>query len=126
MDTNVGGSRELELEERPKLLEGTTTRVRTGCGNLYVTIGFNGGRPVEIFATLGKAGGCANCQNEALARSISLGLKYGIPVDKYVQELVGIQCPNPALSQEDGDILSCPDGLARVLRGYAANGNKEV
>lgn len=100
-------------ETRPKVLESTTTRVKTGCGNLYVIISHNGKDPLEIFASLGKAGGCATCQNEALTRSITLGLKYGIPIGEFITELRNLRCPNP-FPGEDG-VLSCADGIAKVL-----------
>lgn len=112
--------------ERPKTLEGTSTRVETGCGNLYVTVGCNGKRPIEVFATLGKAGGCSRGQNEALTRSISLGLKYGIPIKEYVEELEGIQCPMPNMWPKGDRILSCADGIAKVLREYIPDGDNEA
>ena len=111
--------------QRPKTLKSITERVNTGCGYLYVTIGFDieKGNPLEVFATLGKAGGCSNCLNEALARSISLGLKYGVPVDEYSKELIEITCPSKNMWPEEERALSCPDGIGRVLRDH---GNYEV
>ena len=103
--------------ERPKELRGTTTKVQTGCGNLYVTVNVNGDKPLEVFAHLGKAGGCSNCQNEALTRVITLGLKYGIPVEEFVEELKGLHCPNPNMWPEGERVLSCADGIAKVLGG---------
>ena len=108
-----------EKKERPKLVSCHSHRVVTGCGNLYVTVGFNGGEPLEVFAILGKAGNCATCQNEALTRSVSLGLKYGVPLGEYVDELSQIRCPNPYLvGNKTEECLSCADGIARVLAGY--------
>lgn len=111
---------ELTKKERPKVLESITERVMTGCGHLYVTIGFDGedNTPLEIFAALGKAGGCSNCQNEALTRAVSLGLKYGIPVKEFVSELMGHKCPSSNMWPEDERVLSCPDGIAKVLNNY--------
>ena len=108
---------------RPEILNGKTVRMKTGCGNLYVTVNLNGGKPVEVFARLGKAGGCSNCQNEALARAVSLGLKYGVPVKGYVNELKGLQCPNPNMFPKEDRILSCPDAIAKVLEGYREETN---
>ena len=114
----------MEKLERPVEVGSKTVMVETGCGHLYITVGYNGGHPIEVFATLGKAGGCSNCQNEALTRSITLGLKYGIPVKEYVEELEGIQCPNPNMWPKGGRTLSCADGIAKVLRGYVDGSNK--
>lgn len=100
---------------RPKQLEGKTVRVTTGCGNLYITLNKDGDSLFEVFATLGKAGGCAICQDEALTRAITLGLRYGIPKEEFVKELEGLRCPNPVWG--DGDqILSCPDAIAKVMK----------
>ena len=71
---------------------------------------------IGVITTLGKAGGCASAQNEALCRSISLGLKWGIPVSEFISELEGIRCPNPNMFPLKERCLSCADGLASALR----------
>ena len=109
--------------ERPKVLNGKTVKIKTGCGNLYVTVNLNSSQPVEVFARLGKAGGCSNSQNEALTRAISLGLKSGVPVEEYVNELKGLQCPNPNMFPKEDRILSCPDAIAKVLEEYCEETN---
>lgn len=98
-------------KSRPKNLLGSTVRVETGCGNLYITVNHEDGKGIfEVFATLGKAGGCATVQNEALTRSITLGLRFGIPVSEFVRQLKGIRCPSPNL-----ETLSCADAIAKAL-----------
>jgi ribonucleoside-diphosphate reductase alpha chain len=101
---------------RPRECKSRTVRVGTGCGNLYVTIGYNGKHPIEVFAHLGKSGGCSNCQNEALTRSITLGLKYGIPISEYVEELKDLRCPSPNMFPMESRVLSCADAIAKVLK----------
>ena len=103
------------MSERPKIVPSKTTRKVTGCGHLYVTVGEDGAEPCEVFAHLGKAGGCANCFLEALTRVITVGLNWGIPVEVFVKELEGLRCPNSCLYPEEEGTLSCPDGIARVL-----------
>lgn len=105
----------VEKKKRPKVTKGETHKVVTGCGNMYVTPAWDGEYLIEVFATLGKAGGCAHAQLEAITRSISLGLKYGVPVDEYVRELKGIRCPNLGLDKGE-QILSCSDAIAEVLQ----------
>lgn len=101
--------------KRPIITQGTITKIETGCGHLYVTIGKDNKNIVEVFATLGKSGGCAKAQGEAITRALSLGLKYGIPVEEFIKEFDNIRCPNPAL--DNGvQVLSCADAIAKVLK----------
>ncbi len=102
--------------ERPVTLPGETEVVMTGCGHLYVTVNWNGHGPIEVISRLGKAGGCSSCQNEALTRAITLGLKSGVLIEEFVRELTGISCPSPNLYPEEKRVLSCADGIAQVLK----------
>lgn len=100
--------------DRPEAVPSRTIRETVACGKIYVTVGKNNGDIVEIFAKLGKAGGCALAQLEGLTRTITLGLKYGIPVEEFIKELEGIKCPSPSWS-EGVFVTSCPDAIAKVL-----------
>jgi ribonucleoside-diphosphate reductase alpha chain len=103
------------LQERPTKLEGITKRVKTGCGNFYITINKIDDKPVEVLSHIGKAGGCAICQGEAVCRLVSLGLRAGIGPDRIIKQLHGIRCPSP-IWYEGGQILSCPDAIATALK----------
>jgi len=100
---------------RPEVINGTTTKVATGCGNLYVTINRDEqGRPFELFTQMGKAGGCAASQLEAVGRLVSLAFRTGIEVKAIIEQLRNIRCPSP--SWEKGQrIFSCADAIARVV-----------
>jgi ribonucleoside-diphosphate reductase alpha chain len=107
--------REIAPRPRPEVITGTTTKVSTGCGNLYVTINVDEqGRPFELFTQMGKAGGCAASQLEAIGRLVSLGFRSGIEVKSIIEQLRNIRCPSP--SWEKGQrIFSCADAIARVV-----------
>ncbi|MEM3426753.1 MAG: TSCPD domain-containing protein [Nitrososphaerales archaeon] len=100
---------------RPKSLSGVTVKVSTGCGNSYITCNSSDEGPFEVFCRLGKAGGCANCQMEALTRAITVGLRYGVPVDEYVRQLSNLGCPSPSIDSQYDDVRSCPDAIAKVM-----------
>jgi ribonucleoside-diphosphate reductase alpha chain len=106
---------------RPEVITGTTTKVATGCGNLYITINIDEqGRPFELFTQMGKAGGCAASQLEAIGRLVSLGFRSGIEVKSIIEQLRNIRCPSP--SWEKGQrIFSCSDAIARVVEKRLVN-----
>jgi ribonucleoside-diphosphate reductase alpha chain len=100
---------------RPEVIHGLTVKRRTGEGNLYVTINEDdAGEPFELFATLGKAGGCGGAFTEAIARLVSLALRAGVDVDEVRKQLRGISCHLPAWN-EGGKVLSCPDAVGQAI-----------
>ena len=102
---------------RPAVTRGVTERVRTGEGNIYVTINEDEFGLCEVFSTIGKAGGNAAAQSEAISRLISLALRSGIDPQEVIAELKGISGPTPVW--EDGElILSTPDAIGRALERY--------
>jgi ribonucleoside-diphosphate reductase alpha chain len=107
----------LAPRKRPKVTRGVTERVNTGCGYIYVTVNFDQQGISEVFSTLGKAGGCAAAQLEAISRLTSLALRSGIDVESLVKHLRGIRCPSIAWEQGHA-ILSCADAIASVLEKY--------
>jgi ribonucleoside-diphosphate reductase alpha chain len=107
----------LTPRKRPTETQGAITKVSTGCGSLYITVAYDDKGIFEVFATLGKSGGCASAQLEATCRLITLALRSGVDVASVVKQLKGIRCPN--IAWEDGkSILSCADAIAGVLEKH--------
>lgn len=113
-DGRLPGDAPREPRVRPEFVSGVTRRMKTGCGDLLVTINDDDQGPVEVFGRLGKAGGCASSQGEALCRVISLALRNNVPPGDIVRELKGISCNRPAW-QSGVRISSCADAVARSL-----------
>ena len=105
---------------RPYVTRGSTQRIETGCGHLYVTINEDDRGLCEVFTQMGKSGGCTASQAEAVGRLISLALRSGIEPEAIVKQLKGIRCPSP-LWQPGGMVLSCSDAVAKALERFVKN-----
>ena len=108
------------VRERPDALRGITRKMVSPLGTLYVTINEDEkGRPFEVFTTLGKAGGAAMADAEAISRLISLALRSGIPLRTVCRQLRGISCDR-AVGFGAKKILSMPDAVALAIEEYLA------
>ena len=109
---------------RPTQTSGVTRRIRTGEGTLYITINEDENGLCEVFTTIGKAGGNAAAQSEAISRLISLSLRSGLDPKAIVRQLKGISGPNP--TWENGRlILSTPDAIGKALDDYLLEKNTD-
>ena len=107
----------LAPRKRPQSIRGVTERVRTGHGNMYVTINFDeADTPFELFGNLGKAGGCDSAQLEAISRLVSLALRSGIEPATVIDQLRGITC---CPAWDEGTLVrSGPDAVALALERH--------
>ena len=103
---------------RPERTAGVTELIQTGCGRLYVTVNQDNQGFCEVFAQMGKTGGCASSQIESTGRLISLALRSGVRIEAIIKQITGIRCPSPHW-QNGCQTLSCPDAIARVLSRVA-------
>ncbi len=111
------------VARRPETLEGFTTRIKTGMGQLYVTVNELNGRPFEVFATIGRSGKSTTAKTEAIGRLISLALRTGVDVHSIIEQIKGIGGEH-AVFQKGGRVLSIPDAISRILeKRYGLNGN---
>src|SRR6185436_5555378 len=87
-------------------------------GDLYVTINEDeNGRPFELFCSLGKAGGAAMADAEAIGRLVSLSLRSGIPITAIRDQLRGISCDR-AVGIGPNKVLSAPDAVGIAIDRY--------
>lgn len=101
--------------ERPRALRGATYQMETGCGPLYVTVNEDKNGVFELFTTMGKAGGCAASQCEAIGRLVSLAWRSGVQARQAVKQLIGITCHKPAGFGQNR-ITSCADAVAKAIQ----------
>jgi ribonucleoside-diphosphate reductase alpha chain len=107
-----------QKRSRPDVLRGTTRRVETPLGTLYVTITEDDrGQPFEVFMTLGKAGGALMADVESLGRLISLALRSGIPIKEIYRQLRGISSDR-VIGLGPNKILSVPDAVGIAIERW--------
>lgn len=109
------------VKERPETLNGFTTKIKTGMGDLYVTVTEMDGLPFEVFATIGKSGRSTTAKTEAIGRLVSLAFRSGIKVEKVVEQLKGIGGEHP-IFQNGGIVRSIPDAISQVLENRYLGG----
>jgi len=117
-------SQKIVPRKRPEMIKGSTRLMKTGCGHLYITINEDEkGHLFELFTSMGKAGGCAASQSEAIGRLVSLAFRSNIEPDEVEKQLKGISCHQPSWV-DGGRILSCSDAIAKAIEKYNATGKK--
>ncbi|MDY0319306.1 MAG: TSCPD domain-containing protein, partial [Candidatus Cloacimonadaceae bacterium] len=112
--------------QRPEITHGITQRLETGCGHMYVTINTDTHGACEVFVQMGKVGGCASAQLEAIARLSSLALRSSIRIEAIIRQLKGIRCQSP-MWHKGKMITSCGDAVGQALENFLSlHANKEL
>ena len=114
-----------KVKDRPEVVYGFTQKVKTGFGDLYLTINEMDGKPFEVFATLGKSGQSTMAKAEAIGRLTSLALRSGIAVRDIVDQLEGIGGEYTVFDKKRL-LKSIPDAVAYVLRSRYMEGEQLV
>ena len=103
---------------RPDVMRGTTIRKETPLGVMFVNITEDEkGQPFELFLNLGKAGGSAMADAEAIGRLVSLALRSGIPLMEIHRQLRGISSDR-AVGLGPNKVLSMPDAVGIALEQW--------
>jgi len=107
-----------QKRSRPEMLRGTSIRKETPLGIMFVHITEDDkGQPFEVFINLGKAGGSAMADAEAVGRLISLALRSGIPLPEIHRQLRGISSDR-AVGLGPSKVLSVPDAIGLALEDW--------
>jgi ribonucleoside-diphosphate reductase alpha chain len=107
-----------QKRSRPEMLRGTTRRIETPLGTLYVTITEDDkGQPFEVFMSLGKAGGALMADVEAIGRLVSLSLRSGIPMTEIYRQLRGISSDR-VIGLGPNKVMSVPDGVGIAIERW--------
>src|SRR5256886_2242172 len=103
---------------RPDLLKGSTRRIESPLGTMYVPITEDDkGLPFEVFMSLGKAGGALMADVEAIGRLISLALRSGVPLPEIYRQLRGISSDR-AVGLGAHKVLSVPDAIGIAIEKW--------
>lgn len=123
-DVPMESNKKSRKRERPRALRGSTYQMETGCGPLYVTVNEDTNGVFELFTTMGKAGGCAASQCEAIGRLVSLAWRSGVQARQAVKQLIGITCHKPA-GFGGNRITSCADAVAKAIEMHMLDEGEE-
>jgi ribonucleoside-diphosphate reductase alpha chain len=100
------------------VLRSTAIRKETPLGTMFVHITEDDKQqPFEVFINLGKAGGSAMADAEAMGRLISLALRSGISIQQVHRQLRGISSDR-AVGLGPNKVLSVPDAIGLALEDW--------
>ncbi len=105
-------------KKRPPVLEGKTIKVKTGCGNMYLTINSQDGELLEVRAQIGKCGCCVRLLLEQVSNLYSKLLQVGAPKEDMItffeKNTWKVSCGNSFMFEEK-EYTSCLDYIAQTV-----------
>jgi ribonucleoside-diphosphate reductase alpha chain len=113
--TGAGRRDKITPMERPETLDGKTYQIRTGYGDMLVTINSFGGEPFEVICQLGKSGASEMAKAEAIGKLTSMLLRCNVDPTIIIHQLEGVVGGSPIIGKH-GVISSIPDALAKIMR----------
>jgi ribonucleoside-diphosphate reductase alpha chain len=117
-DSEAENLQRRQKRARPDILKSTAIRKETPLGTMFVHITEDDkGQPFEVFINLGKAGGSAMADAEAMGRLVSLALRSGIPIQQVHRQLRGISSDR-AVGLGPNKVLSVPDAIGLALEDW--------
>ncbi len=117
-DSEAENLQRRQKRARPDTLRSTSIRKETPLGVMFVHITEDDkGQPFEVFINLGKAGGSAMADAEAIGRLMSLALRSGISVQALHRQLRGISSDR-AVGLGPNKVMSVPDAIGLALEEW--------
>jgi ribonucleoside-diphosphate reductase alpha chain len=105
--------------EMPKKRRSATYEFKLADLKGFFTVGeYEDGTPGELFITISKQGSTLSGLMDSFARSVSHGLKYGVPLKSYVKSLMGTSFA-PAGITDDKDIRTATSITDYIFRRLA-------
>lgn len=115
----------LEPRNRNQMVKGSTYKVDTEQGSLYITINEDEKGIVEVFLNLGKSGSYTAGYTEAVGRLVSMALRSGLKPEAIINELQGIRTSAPTMNK--GLIVySVPDAVAKMMKRHLEESKNQM
>lgn len=104
--------------KRQKEIPSKSTNLKTSCGTLNITFGYENDRLIELWAIVGKSGSCANTLLASFCKVASMLLQSSQPkykiVKKFRKQFVDSNCGMP-FSHEGKQYKGCVDYIAQKV-----------
>ena len=108
------------MTQRPEVLDGTTTKRKTKCGNMYIIMNYKDGKLDEVFFKVKKAP-CGKGWTEFAGKLITYHLRNGYSIQRIMKQLDGIVCVEGLYGDQPG----CQQVIHDVLKEYMEKQKEE-